>query len=93
MRVVATHPCVQPQVLRNGMLHKQSYSRGEPTTPLSEQPAPADAYISGTKVGLVGTGADSVLFSAGAASDYLRQRSWVYPRPGPKGSNCPGSLL
>lgn len=60
-RVVATHSC-EPQVLRNGVLHKQSYSRGEPTTPLAEQPAPADAYSSGTKVGGVGRGAGAVLF-------------------------------
>lgn len=38
------------QVLRGGVLYRQSYSRGDPTTLLTEQPAPQDSYSSGTKV-------------------------------------------
>lgn len=38
------------QVLRNGRLYQQSYSRGNPTSSMTEQPAPAGSYSSGTKV-------------------------------------------
>jgi hypothetical protein len=39
------------QVLRGGLLYSQSFSRGAPTSSLSQQPAPPGAFVSGTKVG------------------------------------------
>lgn len=38
------------EVLRNALLYKQSFSRGNPVTDLLQEPAPAEAYASGTKV-------------------------------------------
>lgn len=41
--------CGVLQVVRGGQLFRQSFSRGTPTSSLSQQPAPDDAYLSGTK--------------------------------------------
>lgn len=41
------------QVLRDGVLYSQSFSRGNPTTTLTEQPAPPESYSRGTKVGVM----------------------------------------
>lgn len=41
---------LQVEVLRNGSLYKQSFSRGVPMTDLTEEPAPAGSYATGTKV-------------------------------------------
>jgi DNA gyrase subunit B len=48
------------EVLRNGQLFTQTYSRGVPTSELSQQPAPPGSYASGTKVG---QGAPACLFT------------------------------
>lgn len=42
------------EVLRGGVLYRQGFSRGIPKTQLTEEPAPAGAYVTGTKV-LVGS--------------------------------------
>ncbi|KAF6255707.1 type II DNA topoisomerase [Scenedesmus sp. NREL 46B-D3] len=54
------------EVLRGGVLYSQRFSRGSPTTSLSQQPAPADAYFSGTKVTFK---PDASVFAAGASFD------------------------
>ncbi|WIA31299.1 hypothetical protein OEZ86_002201 [Tetradesmus obliquus] len=54
------------EVVRGGQLFRQSFSRGNPTSSLSQQPAPDDAYLSGTKVTFR---PDASVFAAGVSFD------------------------
>lgn len=48
--VNALSEMLEVEVLRNGLLYKQAFSKGEPVSELTQQPAPVGAYDTGTKV-------------------------------------------